>query len=290
MDDLHQPMNFRVNCALRYTLRDPATFLFSIQCMEMGAQRILTESLRFTPSLAAKEFRISGNETRFSRITTLDEGILEVSYDADVRISPELVPIATIASNQLEDLPPEVIPLLFPSRYCQSDRLRQTAHEMFGHLTESHEITLAIRDWIASNINYVSGSSGENCSAVDTLARREGVCRDFAHLGIAFCRALNVPARYATFYAHQLDPQDFHACFEAFIGGAWYTFDPTGLAPLNGLIRIATGRDAADAAVCTIFGNPELTLSWVTCTCLDADFFPITQADLTERRAAITLA
>ncbi len=283
-------MNFRVNCGLRYSLRDPATFLFSIQCMEMGAQRLLKESLKFSPSLAAQEFRNSGNETRFSRITTADEGTLEVSYDADVRISPQLVPLETIVSNQLKDLSPEVIPLLFPSRYCQSDRLRQPAYELFGHLTESYEIALAIRDWLASNIEYVSGSSGENCSAVDTLDRREGVCRDFAHLGIAFCRALNVPARYASFYAYQLNPQDFHACFEAFIGGAWYTFDPTGLAPLNGLIRIATGRDAADAAVCTIFGNPELTLSWVTCSCLDADFVPLTQADLTERHAAITLA
>ncbi|MCX8494840.1 MAG: hypothetical protein ORN51_01480, partial [Akkermansiaceae bacterium] len=93
-----------------------------------------------------------------------------------------------------------------------------------------------------------------------------------------------------SFYAYQLNPQDFHACFEAFIGGVWYTFDPTGLAPLNGLIRIATGRDAADAAICTIFGNPELMLSRVTCTCLDDDFVPITQADLTDLHAAITLA
>jgi len=283
-------MNFRVNCVLSYALRDPATFLFSIQCMEMGTQRILAESLKFTPSLATRKFRIAGNDTRFSRISTVHEEMLEVSYDADIQISPQVVPVEAILCNQMDNLCPEVIPLLFPSRYCQSDRLRQSANELFGHLTESYDIALAVRDWIASNIKYVSGSSGETCSAVDTLAQREGVCRDFAHLGIAFCRALNVPARYASFYVYQLDPQDFHACFEAFIGGAWYVFDPTDLAPLNGFVRIATGRDAADAAVCTIFGNPELTLSRVSCTCIDADFIPLTQADLTELGAAITLA
>ena len=105
----------------------------------------------------------------------------------------------------------------------------------------------------------------------------------------AFCRSMNVPARYATCYAYQLNPPDFHACFEAFIDGWWYVFDPTRLAPLNGLVRIATGRDAADAAVCTLFGNPELTLSAVSCECLDRNFIPVTRDSLVAGNEAIAL-
>jgi transglutaminase-like putative cysteine protease len=186
-------------------------------------------------------------------------------------------------------LNPDAVPLLFPSRYCQSDRLRHHAQDLFGHLQHPYEIAAAVSDWIFENIAYVSGSSGETSSAMDTLESRRGVCRDFSHLGIAFCRAMNVPARYMSCYACQMEPPDFHACFEAFVDGWWFIFDPTRLASLNGLIRIATGRDAADTAVCTIFGNPELTLSAVWCISTDASFIPITRDDLARHDEAISL-
>ena len=99
-----------------------------------------------------------------------------------------------------------------------------------------------------------------------------------------------MPARYVTCYAHRLDPRDFHACFEVFIGGSWHVFDPTRLAPLNGLVRIATGRDAADVAVCTIFGNPELTRSWVSCDCDDVNFIPLTHDDLVRGNMTVVLS
>src|SRR4026209_2982055 len=106
-------------------------------------------------------------------------------------------------------------------------------------------------------------------SAFDTVTQRTGVCRDFSHLAIALCRALSIPARYFSGYAYQLDPPDFHACFEAFIGGRWSLFDPTRLAPLNGLVRIAMGRDAADASIATIFGRMLCTAMSVRCELLD---------------------
>jgi transglutaminase-like putative cysteine protease len=124
---------------------------------------------------------------------------------------------------------------------------------------------------------------------MDTIEQRRGVCRDFAHLGIALCRALNVPARYVTAYAYQLNPPDFHACFEVFVNGWWYVFDPTRLAPLNGLVRIATGRDAADAAVCTIFGDPQLTKSMVSCELLGSGFQAVTRDTLVGANQAIAL-
>ena len=282
-------MNFRVSCELEYSLNNPATFLFALKCLETGGQNILAESLTTTPEVNVEEFRIVSGMNRFSRVRTHNPGTLGVHYSADVGVSARFVDIAEIRSVGTAELNPEGIPFLFPSRYCQSDRMRQQAHAMFGRLEGAYEIASAVSDWIFGNIAYVSGSSGETSSAVDTMEQRRGVCRDFAHLGIAMCRALNVPARYVTAYAYQLNPPDFHACFEVFINDWWYVFDPTRLAPLNGLVRIATGRDAADAAVCVIFGDPQLTKSMVSCELLGSGFQPVTRDSLVGCNQAIAL-
>jgi transglutaminase-like putative cysteine protease len=133
---------------------------------------------------------------------------------------------------------------------------------------------VAINDWIFYNVEYIVGSTNSGTSALDTLTERAGVCRDFAHLGIALCRALSIPARYFTCYSYKLYPQNFHACFEAYIGGEWLLFDPTMLAPLNGMIKIANGRDAADASVASIFGNAYCNLINVQCDCIDSNYQP----------------
>ena len=135
---------------------------------------------------------------------------------------------------------------------------------------------MALTQWIYRNVEYLSGSTNSETSAYDTVTQQAGVCRDFAHLGIALCRALTIPARYFTGYAYQLFPQDFHACFEAFIGGKWLLFDATRLIPLNGLIKIAHGRDAADAAVANIFGDVNFIASNVNCQLMEEEFTPFT--------------
>lgn len=282
-------MNFHVTCDLEYILHDPATFLFALRCIETGGQKIHGESLFTEPVLMTEEFTLIGGMNRFSRLKTTDSGNLRIAYQADVSTSTRIVGIDSMNPGSPSELSPEAIPFLFPSRYCQADRLRQQALDIFGHLTTPYAIASGVSDWIYEHISYVSGSSGETSSAVETLEQRQGVCRDFAHLAIALCRAMSVPARYATCYAYQLEPPDFHACFEVFIDGWWYVFDATRLAPLNGLVRIATGRDAADAAVCTIFGNPELILSLVSCACTDSDFVPVTRDTLVEKHQAIAL-
>ena len=282
-------MNFRVTCELEYTLQDPATFLFALQCIHTTGQSVLSESLEIDPSAVAEEMTVGVGLNRFTRIKTLNPGPLRIHYQADVRIMPRSFPVRLLKPTVPGNVTAEVLPYLFPSRYCQSDRLRQMSKELFGQLQTPYQIASAVSDWVFENIAYVSGSSGENCSTIDTLDQRQGVCRDFAHLAISFCRALNVPARYTTCYAYLLQPPDFHACFEVYIGSAWYLFDATRLVPLNGLIRIATGRDAADAAVCTIFGNPELTLSAVTCECMEPTFTPVTHDSLAARNEVILL-
>lgn len=282
-------MKFKVSCQLEYNLNDPATFLFAMKCLQTGGQTILSESMTTTPEVNIEDFHITSGMNRFSRIRTVNPGVLAIHYQAETEVSTHIVQLANMRADPTAEMNPEGIPFLFPSRYCQSDIMRQQANDLFGNIQGKYLIAATVSEWISNNISYVSGSSGETSSAVDTMNDRTGVCRDFAHLGIALCRALNVPARYATVYAYQLQPPDFHACFEVFIDGWWYLFDPTNLAPLNGLVRIATGRDAADAAVCTIFGDPQLTKSAVSCEVIDSDFQAVTRDQLTERGEAIAL-
>ena len=150
---------------------------------------------------------------------------------------------------------------------------------------------MAITDWIHDNVEYLRGSTDSVTSAYDTVTQRTGVCRDFSHLGIALCRALNIPARYFSGYAYELDPPDFHACFECFIGGSWVVFDATRLAHLNGLVRIGTGRDAADAAVASIFGSASCTQMTVSCQLAPGQkFTPIGRKHLNKSGVSIAPA
>ena len=282
-------MRFRVSSYLNYQLEGPTTFFFALKCVETNCQHIEEESLTIDSDLPSDEFTIGVGMNRFTRIRSSDPGMMNLRYQADVETSIQLADVGSLLAEEPHKLIPEAVPFLFPSRYCQSDRLRQQAVDLFGHLADPHSIAAGISDWIFDHVAYRSGTSNEQSSAVDTLEQRQGVCRDFAHLGIGLCRAMNVPARYVTCYAHLLDPPDFHAVFEVFIGGMWYVFDPTRLAPVNGLVRIATGRDAADAAVCTTFGNPTLTGIQVACNSLDGHFIPITRDTLRGANQAIAL-
>jgi transglutaminase-like putative cysteine protease len=155
----------------------------------------------------------------------------------------------------IEALPHEVLPDLMPTRYCESDRLASAATKMFGPIDPGYARVQAVCDWIHEHIEYRAGSTNTTTTACDVFLQRSGVCRDFAHLGVAFCRALNIPARLAVGYARfDTPPPDFHAVFEAFVGGHWELFDPTGLADPQDLVRIAVGRDAGDVAFATLFG------------------------------------
>ncbi len=139
-----------------------------------------------------------------------------------------------------------------PSRYCPSDRLLAPASAEFGGIDDTAELVTAVRDWVARRLLYIGGSSGPTDDAVDTLLLGEGVCRDYAHLVIAMLRARDVPARLAAVYAPGLDPMDFHAVVEACVDGAWRVVDATGLAPRPSMLRIGTGRDAADTAFLSV--------------------------------------
>ena len=175
-------------------------------------------------------------------------GELEIRYRAttDGRADPD-------HATELEQ-----VHYLRPSRYAQSDALAPTAIAEFYGL-EGEELLAAVTTWVAIRLAYVAGSSAVTDGAIDTLLARRGVCRDYAHLTIALLRAMDVPARLVSVYAPGLAPMDFHAVTEAYIGGRWLLTDPTHLAPRESMLRIASGRDAADTAFLTIFrGEAEL--------------------------------
>lgn len=277
-------MLFRVSSQLEYTVRFPSTLMLSIHAQRSSSQSVVDEHFSVDPPLPFEEFLAQGSENRFIRLKTGRAKRLTINYEANVECQFQLMPVRAINVVPVAELDRAALPYLFPSRYCQSDKLGRLAWDLFGKLGHPYEKVLAIVDWIHKNVEYVRGSTSSDTSAYDTVTQRTGVCRDFAHLGIALCRALNIPARYFSGYAYELKPADFHACFECHIGGSWLVFDATRLAHLNGLVRIGTGRDAADASVASIFGSVSCTNMQVDCTLADNKKF----APLSHKRAKST--
>lgn len=286
-------MRFFVNSTLHYQVTGSSTLLCSLSCVRTPGQQVSDESIVTSRQVVRHDLSVGTEENRFTLLEIAQPGDLDVEYQATARIAPWTVPHSQIQHHEIHSLDARTIPYLFPSRYAPSDRMRAIANDLFGGIGGHFNQALAIEDWLHRNIAYWPGSSKEQSSALETFEQRSGVCRDFAHLGIAFCRALSIPARYVTVYAFQLQPQDFHAVFEVSIGGTWYLIDGTRIAPLNGMIRIAQGRDAADAAVATLFGNILGTGIEVS-TLIGAEetdhFEPVTREDLRAREEALCLA
>ena len=158
-----------------------------------------------------------------------------------------------------------------PSRYAESDRLAPIAQAEFAGITDPREELEGVSSWVGTRLSYVEGSSGPTDGSVETMLKRQGVCRDYAHLVIAMLRALDVPARLAAVYAPGLFPMDFHAVVEAAIGDTWMVADPTLLAPRASFVRICTGRDAGDTAFLSTYGG-QADLLWSTVTAtIDGD-------------------
>lgn len=258
-------MLFQVSSRLDYSVAFPSTLILNIHAQKTTGQVVSNEQLMIDPQISWEEIQFDHSDARFVRLETGNAKALTISYSATVECAGEVVPAGTIDSVPVADMDRRAIPYLFPSRYCQSDRLSRLAWDLFGPIANPYEKVVAVTNWIHDNVEYVAGTTNSGTSAYDTVTQRTGVCRDFAHLGIALCRALNIPSRYFSGYAYQLQPPDFHACFESYVGGKWMVFDATRLAPLNGLVRIGTGRDAAEAAVASIFGRVQLKSMQVNC-------------------------
>eukprot|EP01041_Mallomonas_annulata_P017154 gene17154-35500_t len=160
-------------------------------------------------------------------------------------------------------LPGSVLPYIYPSRYCESDRLHRLAVKEFGHLPQGYTRVQAISNWVTQRVAFRSNTSNGNTTALDTLVDEVGVCRDFAHLAITLCRCMNIPARYCTGYIGDIDfppvdEMDFSAWMEVYLGGQWRTLDARHNTPRIGRVMMAMGRDATDVAIITNFGPATL--------------------------------
>lgn len=243
---------------LQYEIADYASdFIFNIHAAHTRCQTVVAEAVRVSQPVTPLVYIDPTYGSRYMRLRA-EPGMLSVHYDATVDIAHHTESPARIMEVPIAQLPPEVLPYIYPSRYCQSDRLHRFATREFGHLKQGYARVQAILDWVRHRTKFLSGSSNSSTSAVDTLIEQVGVCRDFAHLMIALCRAVNIPARFVTGIDYGADPAlgptDFHAYVEAFLGGRWYLFEPSGVSPPMGLVRIGTGRDAADVSFATMFG------------------------------------
>jgi transglutaminase-like putative cysteine protease len=246
MNSMPLKVTVRVGCRIAYETSAPTPVLFVLRPRTDENILVIQESLSFGMPPPSDEFKDShGNTVYRSR----------------------LAPGRNVRGQMLSvgDIPPELLRYTLPSRYCDSDKLMSFAWNQFGNVTHGLPRVQAICDWVHNNIEYRFGSGRPDLSASDVIERRHGVCRDFAHVAIALCRAFNLPARYVTGHLPDIGyvdpgtPMDFHAYCEVFVGQEWLTFDPRYNIPRIGRIKIAHGADAVDAAFTTIYGEARLT-------------------------------
>jgi hypothetical protein len=252
---------------LLLSVGEPADLVLSVSpamtAGELKVERfeVLSDGNALEPRLLLAE-----HGTRLQRVSA-PAGQLSVSYAG--HLLPHEERLAETASEV------ERLTYLRPSRFCPSDRLAGLANTEFGRLPRGRARADALAAWVGQRLSYVGGSSGPLDTSVDTLLSGEGVCRDYAHLVVTLARALELPARFTSVYAPGLNPMDFHAVAEIYVDGGWYVFDATGLAPRSSMVRIATGRDAADTAFLSVFEGRadlvELTVHAYTDGVLDQD-------------------
>jgi len=267
-------MKFDVLTEMEYTAWSQGTLILNVHALRTQHQTVISEVFEIEPYIKVEELISPQGENRLMRFEIEQGSNIKVSYKATIDNFYEINDYQELTEIPVAQMDISVFPYLYPSRYCQSDKLYRLANNLFGHIRNPFEKVATLTNWINKNVQYLSGSTNSQTSAYDTVTEQAGVCRDFAHLGIALCRALTIPARYFTGYAYHLKPADFHACFEAYIGNQWVLFDATKLVPLNGLIKIASGRDAADTAIANIFGNVTFTSMLVSCELAESGFEP----------------
>lgn len=250
-------VRIRYSVGLRYDLAGKSDFLLNVHAAVTPRQRVVHERFTVAPEVAWSVETDESTRNRVARFTS-DAKTVDVRYEGAVEVEHRIVDPGDVAVETPAALPVSSLRFLYPSRYCPSDVVSQKAWSLFGAMPRGYAQVRAVRDWVRQNIAFKIGASHSGTTAVDTLRDGCGVCRDFAHAMISYCRALNYPARFCTGVDYGADPSlgppDFHAYAEVMMGGHWYLFDATGISPVTGLIRIGTGRDAADVSFATIFG------------------------------------
>jgi len=247
-------MNIQINVALDYALAEPTDLILQLEAAQLPEQSVCGARLDI---MGQEQFvRVPAQDDIGERVLLRARGSLSVRYQATVGIMRALADLSMLPALPVHQLPGPTIPYLLDSTYCPGSLFERLVEDEFGDCQGGERIA-AMRDFIRSHIRYVSGASDGATTAQDTLLKREGVCRDFAHVLIAMARASAIPARYASVYALGVNPPDFHAVAEVFLGGAWHLIDATGMADEASMAKIGVGRDATDVSFLTSFGGAQ---------------------------------
>lgn len=264
-----RPLALRIGYDMQFELPgpQPTTMVLMLYAHpEVSGRLDRPERMAVEPGELPVEIFLDGFGNRCARVVA-PPGVLRVSYDAVYHdtYDPEPQPQVTTRQHDAGELPPAVLPFLLGSRYCEVDRLSAVAWDLFGRLPPGGARVLAVNEWVFKHVKFGYKLTRPNKTALDTYVERTGVCRDMMHLAIAFCRALNLPARYATGYLGDIaadpdpTPMDFSAFYEVYLDGQWWPMDARHGKARIGRVLMARGRDAADVALVTSFGRHRLT-------------------------------
>ena len=241
-------MKLSIHAELVYRFAAATQVIAVLEASHTGDQRVLAEALDIEPRVQLLRDKSSSGDRR---IRASLSGDATIRYSATVENNLRQLLPRVGRQHLWSDLPNDVLPYLLPSRFCPSDKFMRFAQREFGGAGDGVARIMAVLEWINRNVDYVAGVSNSETTAERTFVDRAGVCRDFAHLGITLPRALGVPARAVSAYALDLNPPDFHAVFEVYLENSWWLIDPTRLAPVEGIVKIGSGRDASDIAFLT---------------------------------------
>jgi transglutaminase-like putative cysteine protease len=246
--NIEEKMKLSIEAELVYNFAQETQVIANLEASRTSDQIILSETLDIHPLT-----QILSDTTPYGdrRMRASLSGDVTIRYRAVVENNLRQLLPPSGRQHVWSDLPGEVLPFLLPSRFCPSDKFMRFARREFGGAGDGVAQIMAISEWIHGNVDYVIGVSNAETTAERTFVDRAGVCRDFTHLGITLARALGFPARAVSAYALQLNPPDFHAIFEVYLENGWWLIDPTRLAPIEGIVRIGSGRDASDIAFLT---------------------------------------
>lgn len=256
-------MLFSIRTDLSYEAAEPCDLLLQIEAASDISQHC--EDARLSLPAGVMIRQISGEESIGARRWIRAENLFECTYEARVDVIRAQPLLGALAAGPVSETPSDVTKFLMGSRYCHPEAFFDFVPTQFARLNGGALIA-ALRDWIESNFTYDNGASDAATTAADSFNRRAGVCRDYAHVLIAMARAAGIPARFASVYAPDVMPQDFHAVAEVYLEGAWRLVDATGMAQPNDMVRIGVGRDAADVSFMTSYGWMELKKQSVTVT------------------------
>jgi transglutaminase-like putative cysteine protease len=245
-------MRLHTGCDLTFDITVPTPFVLMLRPRSGAQQWIASDKFTLVPRVPVTEFTDTyGN---LCQRLLASPGAFFVSTGAEVILADSVDRAQGAPIVEIQDLPHDVLIYLLPSRYCEAERFGQMALEITAGQLLGFDQVAAIEAWVRRTIRYESCASDIPVSAVEVNLRQWGVCRDLAHLAIALCRSLCIPARMVVGYLYGLEPMDLHAWFEAYLAGRWYTFDATQETVKGGYVVLGYGRDAADVAVYNQFG------------------------------------